>query len=1460
MISELSEAGDIGPAEMGRSAVKNESLDTVLHDLHFRAAKLAKDSYAARSVSDSAPLCSSLKPGHQHGDGGEVVGKLSTGIPVLAKEIEPHRLSFPKSLPEFDPTMLYDGVHRDVYADPTASALSPDAAAGPPPRVQVRASARNALELLHFLDDHHRLRLVPKSLVRTGYACGAFALPKDEHKDRLIIDARPANGLECTLRSWCATLGSVQALCQIELLPNYNMVFSGTDLRDYYYCFKVSSERSRRNALKFPLTTKQALKFRCFDKTWLEKGHSTFYPCLATMAMGDNNAVELGQRAHVELGLRHQVFQPGELLTAQGRAPRGKMAAGIVIDDLVFAEQLAVGHDPLLSDGVQRLGGACEAYLQEGLTAHPPKTFRGESKASFWGVFANGESGLVRASPSRVIPLLEITARTALIGYASVALLETLAGSWVAVLQVRRRMLSLLDHIYTAQQLRERDDIVKLSAALVQELWLLVILGPLSVSDLRAQSLAEVFLSDASQDKMATVRANVPLSLARELQRHCLARGTWSRLLSPWKSWQKLHDCLEEEELPDGVPLVSHPLWLLIAQVLQFRLNHCELARGRRHINLLELESVLELERRLSLRHGDSRYLCGSDSQVTLAALVKGRSSSVRLNRLLKSSLATYLGCGMYGNFGFVPSRANVSDDPTRGVAIRTPCRAFPEWWEAACSGDFTLLDSWLAALGFHPSQVAGLPKALSHAQKPSLVQKELLDPLREVQKPEKLAAFDAREKLESVLSTGAPVQSQPIETVSHFGLDSPKDESREQEPDGLTKSDKKKPEGRNEPRPETQAVCFEQVAPPAEVVKDPLPAPLPLSSPELPRVGKRARARHENLSSPLLSEKAAELVNRFPAGQFFCPGGIRATGTVQWQRKGFVDLYSGRAEVARQISKIFGIWVLTFDVTHGEKQDLLDEELQDSIVALLQSDAVLGVGAAPECCSFSRAITPAVRSRLYPYGLPAISSNMEKKVDRGNRHAAFVLRVLLLCRALGIAYWMENPDGSFIWLLPEWIASGLAQAENCFRFDMCRFNTPWRKRTRIVTDCCLSGKRELCLGNHSHQVLRGRSSLHRQFWTLVAQVYPVALAKRLARAMGHRMGLSRIEQGRLSIAACAKVGHNRIGEAGNPGPRRRSRCQMRDPADLSQTLLVGGTTSVLQRRIWDQFLVWLVETFSEETRNQIFFCAPLAVQVLRRYGLHVYQHGGRLYEIRHLYVLAQQRYPLLRPVMSPAWQLVSQWEALQPVCHRKPLPEILYKAMIALALNWKWKRFAGCLMLGMEGIARVGEVLAAHRVDLVLPMDSFDNTNSALFLRVRKPKTLRRGKGRVQHVKVAEPEVITCLQAIFGELDEFLPLFPLSPATFRSRWNKLLTALEVPPSVWPTPASMRGGGAIMAYKRGEPIANILWRMRLVSQSTLEHYLQELAAESFLVKLPEMTKVRIRLAASFYTPALRSLG
>lgn len=416
--------GMVGPTEMGRTAAKMEGLDSILHDLFVRACSLTKDSYTAHSP-DAQPRVSaaeSIEP--QRRDGCVVVGRMQQGTPMLAKDIETERLSFPKGLPEFNPEKFFDGVHKTVFVDPISLAIPPDQSEGLPPRVQVRASHEQVLQLLHFLDEHHRLRLVPKSKVRTSHTCGAFALVKDEEKDRLIIDARPANELEQTLRDWCSTLGSVQALAQLEIAEGHRMVFSGTDLRDYYYCFRVSAKRCLRNALRYPLSLKQAQRFHCFPHELAGEDHKVFYPCLSTLAMGDCNAVELGQRAHVEIGLRCKVFTPEELLTSQGRAPRGNLAAGIVIDDAVFAEQIPANQPAESSDGVRRLDTLCEEYVQEGLTAHPRKTFRGHTQAEFWGVAVDGETGMLRTNPKRLLPLLELTTRVAVLGYASVGLLE----------------------------------------------------------------------------------------------------------------------------------------------------------------------------------------------------------------------------------------------------------------------------------------------------------------------------------------------------------------------------------------------------------------------------------------------------------------------------------------------------------------------------------------------------------------------------------------------------------------------------------------------------------------------------------------------------------------------------------------------------------------------------------------------------------------------------------------------------------------------------------------------------------------------------------------------------------------------------------------------------------------------------------------------------------------------------
>ncbi len=71
---------------------------------------------------------------------------------------------------------------------------------------------------------------------------------------------------------------------------------------------------------------------------------------------------------------------------------------------------------------------------------------------------------------------------------------------------------------------------------------------------------------------------------------------------------------------------------------------------------------------------------------------------------------------------------------------------------------------------------------------------------------------------------------------------------------------------------------------------------------------------------------------------------------------------------------------------------------------------------------------------------------------------------------------------------------------------------------------------------------------------------------------------------------------------------------------------------------------------------------------MLKRYGVHLYSSGKALYELRHLPVLVQQNYPLTRAALHPAWTILTKWEEIQPVKHRVPLLEVLYKAMVRTA------------------------------------------------------------------------------------------------------------------------------------------------------------------------------------------------
>ena len=78
---------------------------------------------------------------------------------------------------------------------------------------------------------------------------------------------------------------------------------------------------------------------------------------------------------------------------------------------------------------------------------------------------------------------------------------------------------------------------------------------------------------------------------------------------------------------------------------------------------------------------------------MALALLPKGRSSSPTLNRILQCLLPTVLAANLFPLYFWIFTALNVSDDPTRGVPLRSLSAPLPEWWTDAFGGDFADLD-----------------------------------------------------------------------------------------------------------------------------------------------------------------------------------------------------------------------------------------------------------------------------------------------------------------------------------------------------------------------------------------------------------------------------------------------------------------------------------------------------------------------------------------------------------------------------------------------------------------------------------------------------------------------------------------------------------------------------------------------------------------------------------------------
>lgn len=1365
----------LGPEEMGRAAEKVENIESILTSIESEARHLARSCQSYFGDSFKAQQ-TSLPQRNQ----GREVGVSFAEPSSTFKPIDASRLSF-IGTPSFDPTPYLDPLGKKVFNDPMGMRDKPNSTTPKAPKLKVHCSRQERVKLYELLDASGRLSVHFPADVTPEYSSGLFSVTKDLSKDRLILDSRGANLLERPAGRWIRTLGSGEVLTRMIIPPDEIGLVSGNDLRDFYYLFMASESRRRRNILATPISPKEISHLHCMTPEL--RSVPSVYCSLASLAMGDTQAVELAQTCHVGLGVQCGVIDSENLICVQRALPRASTSVGVVIDDFITIQRLKAslvdkGRSPaaLLADRMQ------EKYRSVNLIPHPKKAFRDETHCSFWGIDFDGVQGIIRGSLKRAVPLAGIILRLVKIGYATADLLQVISGALISLLLYRRRIMSLMDSLFDSFRNRDPRSIIELSGEVKGDLLTLVALMPVAGTNIRAPVSPRITATDASNWGEAGVVSPLPPEIAKEMIRHTLRKSVWVRLLSPGAALEKLHDVLDpSEELPDpDESFQGNILWRVFAQCLQYRLLFKQPKKGPRHINVGELRGCLKAERMHGYSSPGSRELYGVDSQVALGTLIKGRASSPALNAELVRSLPEMIANDMYFEGLYFESALNPGDDPTRGEDIRKANKEPPDWWDAASRGDFAPFDIWLEQHGLSPDKVAEIP------------------PLGEV--------------------SGSCDKVHPFESPTNFSF----------QPPFVSQHDQRKTHDSKQagPQPELQQKKGREKA----------------SCDDPPESFSNARR------FPKLKPEAVNLLSSFAKDQFI--------GLTNWppERPGYLDLFSGERGVAKSVSRTCDTWSLCFDIAHSPSEDLDREDIRQTLEKLIQLEAFIAVGLAPVCASFSTAITPPIRTREKPYGVGGLSPKMEAKVQLGNQSAVWCIAILTLCLSLKIPCWLENPSSSWFFRIPCW--TDFVEKHPEFGFwlvDYCRFHKPWRKRTKFWSNTCLKGVRTLCAGCPSHQVLRGRSKHHRKNWTLVAQPYPTGICKAIACSIKLSLHKQTSENQKFDPAACAKAGFCcRIGEADHPGPRAPR-------AGLLEAVpLVELRTVQLQGKVWGDFVDWVKSELSEPAVHSALTQPLLIIALAKEYGNVLYSRGTALYVYRHFVVSLQKQVLPARPYISELWDMVSRWEAMEPTTHRTPLPAAIFRAMMNVALSWRWFRFAATLGIAFFGIGRPGEAITARRRNLILPSDMMAEERRVAYLQVNEPKARRRGKGKLQHMSLYDSDFIDFLERFAVHLDADNTIFHSSSSAFRRRWDRILLTIGVAPHIKLTPGGVRGGGCIHAFESGDSLMSLLWRMRLKHLQTLESYLQEVTAATVLPDLPPETRRNIRILSDVFPFVLRT--
>ena len=591
---------------------------------------------------------------------------VTTALPVVAD-----RLAVPEDAGKVDPVAWLPPDRAAVVRDLVALRL-PEEEWDEVPRSCHRVAPEEEAGVAERLLSTGMATLVdevdlPRNRAGDLMTGGLFAVAKSGDQDRLIFDRRPENAAMASL-DW-GQLPSGACFTRALLKPSEFLRGSGDDLKNFYYNLRLPENWVRYNSVGRRVDDEVARR---------HGGHPGrhYRLCLRVLGMGDKNGVAIAQAVHEGVLKHHGLLEPRHVLVYGRHTPTDPTWQGIYIDDLLITQRVDVGI-PVSLDGSFKpppvqdtdqdavfVAKAERAYDEAGFQRALHKRFRHEVHFRAWGAEIDGVLGRAGAPLDLRRQVWLLLHRVISTGWASKLVLQRIVGYTSFIFQYRRELYCLQHRVYVFLGGMAEDRWIFLPAWLLDELRSFALHLPFAVWSMRRHLSTSVLATDATPTSGGAVRASCPEKLVHELWRRTEVRGAPVRL-------DRDYDFLPEALLP----LEASKFGGIVAECLSWQVCSSFSFRETAHINLQEARALKREVVKLAsdFDQGGSIQIALNDSLVVVGATCKGRSSSFRLNGILRTQLPFLIMGNITLALIWIETSSNLADYPSRFRPLPPP-------------------------------------------------------------------------------------------------------------------------------------------------------------------------------------------------------------------------------------------------------------------------------------------------------------------------------------------------------------------------------------------------------------------------------------------------------------------------------------------------------------------------------------------------------------------------------------------------------------------------------------------------------------------------------------------------------------------------------------------------------------------------------------------------------------------